>query len=74
MSNGYIKLKVTLPPTKISRTIVVPGDMTLDYLNDAIQAVMGCENCHLCIISNFCLIFIVELKVLNTLFAISSFD
>lgn len=47
MSNGYIKLKVTLPPTKISRTIVVPGDMTLDYLNDAIQAVMGWENCHL---------------------------
>ena len=47
MNNSYIKLKVTLPPTKISRTIVVPGDMTLDYLNDAIQAIMGWENCHL---------------------------
>lgn len=46
-SNGYITLKVTLLETKISRTITVPGNMSLADLNRAIQSVMGWENYHL---------------------------
>lgn len=46
-AKGYMTLKITLPPTKISRTIVVPENMTLEDLNDAIQSVMGWDNSHL---------------------------
>ena len=46
-SNGFITLKVELPPTGIVRTISVPECMTLEDLHEAIQAVMGWENEHL---------------------------
>lgn len=46
-ANGYMTLKITLPPTEIARTIVVPECMTMTDLNDAIQRVMGWEHDHL---------------------------
>lgn len=46
-SNGFMTLKIELPPTEIVRTIVVPESMTLEDLNDAIQCVMGWEDAHL---------------------------
>ena len=45
--DGYMTLKISLSPAKIVRTIVVPEHMTLEDLNDAIQAVMGWGNAHL---------------------------
>lgn len=45
--NGYMTLKVELVHTAIVRTIVVPEHMTLEDLNDAIQAVMGWDGAHL---------------------------
>ena len=45
--NGYMTLKIELVQTKITRTIVVPEHMTLEDLNDAIQAVMGWYDAHL---------------------------
>ena len=45
-NNGYMTLKVELIQTKIVRTIVVPEHMTLEDLNDAIQAVMGWDGEH----------------------------
>ena len=46
-SNGFMVLKVELPPTGIVRTISVPECMTLEDLHEAIQAVMGWEDEHL---------------------------
>ena len=46
-NNGYMTLKVELFQTKIARTIVGHEHMTLEDLNDAIQAVMGWEDAHL---------------------------
>ena len=46
-NNGYMTLKIELFQTKIARTIVVPEHMTLEDLNDAIQAVMGWCDAHL---------------------------
>ena len=46
-SNGFMTLKVELPPTGIVRTISVPECMTLEDLHEAIQAVMGWEHEHL---------------------------
>jgi len=46
-SNGFMTLKIELPPTGIMRKIAVPAAMTLADLNDAIQAVMGWEDDHL---------------------------
>ena len=46
-NSGYMTLKVELMQTKIARTIVVPEHMTLEDLNDAIQAVMGWCDAHL---------------------------
>ena len=46
-SNGFMTLKVELPPTGIVRTISVPECMTLEDLHEAIQAVMGWEDEHL---------------------------
>lgn len=45
--NGFMTLKVELPPTGIRRVISVPSSMTLDDLNMAIQAVIGWDNSHL---------------------------
>ena len=47
IANGFMTLKIELPPTNINRTIVVPQNMTLEDLHDAIQAVMGWEDAHL---------------------------
>ena len=46
-SNGFMTLKVELPPTGIVRMISVPECMTLEDLHEAIQAVMGWEHEHL---------------------------
>ena len=46
-SNGFMTLKVELPPTGIVRTISVPECMTLEDLHEAIQAVMGWGHEHL---------------------------
>ena len=46
-SNGFMTLKVALPPTGIVRTISVPECMTLEDLHEAIQAVMGWGHEHL---------------------------
>ena len=46
-SNGFMTLKVELPPTGIVRTISVPECMTLEDLHEAIQAVMGWDDEHL---------------------------
>ncbi len=45
--NGFITLKVELPPTGIVRTIVVPEHMTLEDLSFAIQAIIGWDNSHM---------------------------
>ena len=46
-ANGYMKLRISLAHTNISRIIAVPEHMTLADLNDAIQAVMGWDDSHL---------------------------
>lgn len=43
----YVKLKIQLLYTDISRTIVVPDSWTLEMLHYAIQAAFGWEDCHL---------------------------
>lgn len=46
-ANGFMTLKIELPPTGIVRKVSVPASMTLDDLNEAIQAVMGWKHEHL---------------------------
>ncbi len=45
--NGFMTLKIELPPTGIVRTIVVPAHMSLEDLHYAIQSVMGWDSSHL---------------------------
>lgn len=45
--NAYMTLKITLPPTEIVRTVVVPSKMTLVDLHEMVQMLMGWEDEHL---------------------------
>lgn len=45
--NAYMTLKITLLPTNIVRTIIVPSMMTLVDLHEMVQMLMGWEGEHL---------------------------